>query len=137
MVKLVLNNQKIACSSHEFQLLSYLHVSRAWWLHQARNRLTRLGACAFLRGNQAPPCVQALGLLNRVAPCLNRFCVEKFMPLQIDILLFSLFSVCIQEDFKPVLQELLAIHPGLEFLQGTPEFQERYGEEILLNTTIT
>ncbi|RWW73611.1 hypothetical protein BHE74_00018508, partial [Ensete ventricosum] len=32
-----------------------------------------------------------------------------------------------QEDFKPVLRELLATHPGLEFLQGTPEFQERYG----------
>jgi hypothetical protein len=33
----------------------------------------------------------------------------------------------VQEDFKPVLKELLATHPGLEFLQGTPEFQERYG----------
>ncbi|KAL6989054.1 hypothetical protein U1Q18_014807, partial [Sarracenia purpurea var. burkii] len=31
-----------------------------------------------------------------------------------------------QDDFKPVLQELLATHPGLEFLQSTPEFQERY-----------
>ncbi|KAK7278231.1 hypothetical protein RJT34_23257 [Clitoria ternatea] len=29
--------------------------------------------------------------------------------------------------FKPVLRELLASHPGLEFLQGTPEFQETYG----------
>jgi serine/threonine-protein phosphatase 2A regulatory subunit B'' len=33
----------------------------------------------------------------------------------------------VQDDFKPVLQELLATHPGLEFLQGTPEFQDRYG----------
>ncbi|KAH7571834.1 hypothetical protein JRO89_XS04G0153400 [Xanthoceras sorbifolium] len=33
-----------------------------------------------------------------------------------------------QEDFKPVLRELLATHPGLEFLQSTPEFQERYDE---------
>lgn len=33
----------------------------------------------------------------------------------------------IQEDFKPVLRELLDTHPGLEFLQSTPEFQERYG----------
>ncbi|RVX19303.1 putative serine/threonine protein phosphatase 2A regulatory subunit B''gamma [Vitis vinifera] len=32
-----------------------------------------------------------------------------------------------QADFKPVLQDLLATHPGLEFLQSTPEFQERYG----------
>ncbi|KAI0528805.1 serine/threonine protein phosphatase 2A regulatory subunit B''beta [Dendrobium catenatum] len=37
----------------------------------------------------------------------------------------------IQEDFKPVLRELLATHPGLEFLQGTPEFQERYAETVI------
>lgn len=36
-----------------------------------------------------------------------------------------------QDDFKPVLQELLATHPGLEFLQSTPEFQERYGPSTL------
>ena len=40
------------------------------------------------------------------------------------------FFEIMQEDFKPVLRELLATHPGLEFLQGTPEFQERYGESI-------
>ncbi|MFS8012196.1 putative EF-hand domain pair, PP2A regulatory subunit B'', EF-hand domain-containing protein [Helianthus anomalus] len=27
-----------------------------------------------------------------------------------------------QEDFKPIVRELLATHPGLEFLQGTPKF---------------
>ncbi|KAL3338220.1 hypothetical protein AABB24_030390 [Solanum stoloniferum] len=31
-----------------------------------------------------------------------------------------------QDDFKPVLRDLLATHPGLEFLRNTPEFQERY-----------
>ncbi|KAG4911143.1 hypothetical protein GLYMA_20G222700v4 [Glycine max] len=36
-----------------------------------------------------------------------------------------------QDDFKPVLRELLATHPGLEFLQGTPEFQERYAETVI------
>ncbi|KAM7269439.1 hypothetical protein ACFE04_024936 [Oxalis oulophora] len=36
-----------------------------------------------------------------------------------------------QEDFKPLLRELLATHPGLEFLQGTPEFQERYAETVI------
>ncbi|GAV82993.1 EF_hand_3 domain-containing protein/EF_hand_5 domain-containing protein [Cephalotus follicularis] len=36
-----------------------------------------------------------------------------------------------QEDFKPVLQDLLATHPGLEFLQSTPEFQERYAETVI------
>ncbi|CAJ2628473.1 probable serine/threonine protein phosphatase 2A regulatory subunit B''delta [Trifolium pratense] len=36
-----------------------------------------------------------------------------------------------QDDFKPVLRELLASHPGLEFLQSTPEFQERYAETVV------
>ncbi|KAI3889280.1 hypothetical protein MKW92_005734 [Papaver armeniacum] len=36
-----------------------------------------------------------------------------------------------QEDFKPALRELLATHPGLEFLQSTPEFQERYAETVI------
>uniref|UniRef100_A0A5B7CDE9 EF-hand domain-containing protein n=1 Tax=Davidia involucrata TaxID=16924 RepID=A0A5B7CDE9_DAVIN len=37
----------------------------------------------------------------------------------------------IQANFKPVLRELLATHPGLEFLQSTPEFQERYAETVI------
>lgn len=37
----------------------------------------------------------------------------------------------IQDDFKPVLRELLATHPGLEFLQSTPEFQDRYAETVI------
>ncbi|XP_047325492.1 serine/threonine protein phosphatase 2A regulatory subunit B''beta-like isoform X2 [Impatiens glandulifera] len=37
----------------------------------------------------------------------------------------------IQDDFKPVLRELLSTHPGLEFLQSTPEFQERYAETVV------
>ncbi|GAA0152013.1 protein phosphatase [Lithospermum erythrorhizon] len=36
-----------------------------------------------------------------------------------------------KEDFKPILRELLATHPGLEFLQSTPEFQERYAETVI------
>lgn len=32
-----------------------------------------------------------------------------------------------QEDFRPILRELLLSHRGLEFLHDTPEFQERYG----------
>ncbi|KAI3816223.1 hypothetical protein L1987_15915 [Smallanthus sonchifolius] len=36
-----------------------------------------------------------------------------------------------QEDFKPILRELLETHPGLEFLQSTPEFQERYAETVI------
>ncbi|KAG6402178.1 hypothetical protein SASPL_139053 [Salvia splendens] len=37
----------------------------------------------------------------------------------------------VQDDFKPVLRELLTAHPGLEFLQSTPEFQERYAETVI------
>ncbi|CAG7860031.1 unnamed protein product [Brassica rapa] len=36
----------------------------------------------------------------------------------------------VKDDFKPLLKELLATHPGLEFLQTTPEFQERYAETV-------
>nr|KJB72386.1 hypothetical protein B456_011G175300 [Gossypium raimondii] len=36
-----------------------------------------------------------------------------------------------QDDFRPLLHELLASHPGLEFLQSTPEFQERYAETVI------
>ncbi|KAE8678985.1 putative serine/threonine protein phosphatase 2A regulatory subunit B''delta [Hibiscus syriacus] len=42
-----------------------------------------------------------------------------------------------QEDFKPLLQELLATHPGLEFLQSTPEFQDRYAETVIYRIYIT
>ncbi|CAN0885911.1 Serine/threonine protein phosphatase 2A regulatory subunit B''alpha [Linum grandiflorum] len=34
-------------------------------------------------------------------------------------------------DFKPILEELLSTHSGLEFLQGTPEFQEKYAETVI------
>ena len=33
-------------------------------------------------------------------------------------------------DFRPVLRELLASHPGLEFLKDSPEFQDRYLETV-------
>ncbi|CAN8277112.1 unnamed protein product [Cochlearia groenlandica] len=36
----------------------------------------------------------------------------------------------VKDDFKLLLKELLATHPGLEFLLGTPEFQERYAETV-------
>ncbi|XP_065873891.1 serine/threonine protein phosphatase 2A regulatory subunit B''alpha [Euphorbia lathyris] len=36
-----------------------------------------------------------------------------------------------QADFRPALRELLATHSGLEFLQNTPEFQERYAQTVI------
>ena len=38
--------------------------------------------------------------------------------------------VC-NQDFLPVLNDLVARHPGLEFLSETPEFQERYAETVI------
>lgn len=31
---------------------------------------------------------------------------------------------------KPVLLQLLYLHPGLQFLEATPEFQERYADTV-------
>lgn len=36
------------------------------------------------------------------------------------------------EDFKPMFSYLLQKHPGLEFLQQTPEFQERYADTVVM-----
>ncbi|KAM3136831.1 hypothetical protein pb186bvf_011090 [Paramecium bursaria] len=35
------------------------------------------------------------------------------------------------EDFRPFMKILLESHPGLEFLQATPEFQDRYAETVI------
>ena len=34
-------------------------------------------------------------------------------------------------DFMPLLEELLAFHPGLAFLESTPEFQEKYARTVI------
>ena len=36
------------------------------------------------------------------------------------------------EDFKPLFKYLLETHPGLEFLQATPEFQDRYADTVVM-----
>lgn len=35
-------------------------------------------------------------------------------------------------DFKPFLMTLLQVHPGLLFLESTPEFQERYADTVII-----
>lgn len=37
-----------------------------------------------------------------------------------------------QSDLKSMLAGILLSHPGLEFLQDTPEFQDRYAETVIL-----
>ena len=36
------------------------------------------------------------------------------------------------DDFKPIMRTLLDTHPGLEFLQATPEFQDRYADTVIM-----
>lgn len=38
----------------------------------------------------------------------------------------------IPNDLKPLFKYLLEKHPGLEFLQATPEFQDRYSETVIM-----
>ncbi|KAL2555654.1 putative serine/threonine protein phosphatase 2A regulatory subunit B''gamma [Forsythia ovata] len=63
---------------------------------------------------------------------INGNMLTKDIPMQIyTILKQPDLKYLSQDDFKPVLRELLATHPGLEFLQSTPEFQERYAETVI------
>lgn len=38
----------------------------------------------------------------------------------------------VNDDFKPLFVYLLELHPGLEFLKATPEFQERYADTVVM-----
>lgn len=38
--------------------------------------------------------------------------------------------VIVAGDFMPFLEELLAFHPGLAFLESTPDFQEKYARTV-------
>jgi serine/threonine-protein phosphatase 2A regulatory subunit B'' len=40
--------------------------------------------------------------------------------------------VIVPDDFKALFKYLLESHPGLEFLQATPEFQERYADTVVM-----
>ena len=43
----------------------------------------------------------------------------------------------VKKDFEPFVQDLLNIHPGLEFLKQTPEFQEKYAETVVVRIFYT
>ena len=40
-------------------------------------------------------------------------------------------------DWKVVVNEILLTHPGLEFLESTPEFQEKYAETVVVRIYYT
>jgi serine/threonine-protein phosphatase 2A regulatory subunit B'' len=49
-----------------------------------------------------------------------------------DILRSGDCNYVVQSDLKSMLAGILLSHPGLEFLQDTPEFQDRYAETVIL-----
>ena len=49
-----------------------------------------------------------------------------------DILRSAECNHVVQSDLKSMLAGILLSHPGLEFLQDTPEFQDRYAETVIL-----
>mmetsp|Transcript_11823 Transcript_11823/g.19990 ORF Transcript_11823/g.19990 Transcript_11823/m.19990 type:complete len:82 (+) Transcript_11823:1315-1560(+) len=56
---------------------------------------------------------------------------------------FKILSTCkdksaiVPNDFKPLFKHLLESHPGLEFLQATPEFQDRYADTVVMRIFFT
>lgn len=64
-----------------------------------------------------------------------KFWVEEMEPYDDQDRFFRLLKpmhrdYMLSEDFMPHLEELLAYHPGLEFLESTPEFQEKYARTV-------
>jgi serine/threonine-protein phosphatase 2A regulatory subunit B'' len=41
------------------------------------------------------------------------------------------YRALVPTDFMPLMEELLAFHPGLAFLENTPEFQEKYARTVI------
>eukprot|EP00268_Persea_americana_P021292 TRINITY_DN2124_c0_g1_i7.p1 TRINITY_DN2124_c0_g1~~TRINITY_DN2124_c0_g1_i7.p1 ORF type:complete len:541 (+),score=106.02 TRINITY_DN2124_c0_g1_i7:755-2377(+) len=79
--------------------------------------------------------VDCTGIITRDA-FVDYWANSNMMMMDIATLIFTVLKqpgrkYLTQEDLKPVLRELLATHPGLEFLQSTPEFQERYAETVI------
>ena len=64
----------------------------------------------------------------------NRLCAAQVEPVvrMFDILRSEGRNWVVQGDLKSMLAGILLSHPGLEFLQDTPEFQDRYAETVIL-----
>ncbi|KAG7395955.1 Serine/threonine-protein phosphatase 2A regulatory subunit B'' subunit alpha [Phytophthora boehmeriae] len=63
--------------------------------------------------------------MREMAPCDN---VERFFR----VVKQPKNDYIERDDFAPFLHELLKYHPGLEFLGGTPEFQEKYALTVVV-----
>ena len=64
----------------------------------------------------------------------GRWCLAQAEPVvrMYDILRAGDASHIAQADLKSMMAGILLSHPGLEFLQDTPEFQDRYAETVIL-----
>ena len=72
---------------------------------------------------------------NHPAQILSRGeCAVQVEPVvrMFDILRSEGRNWVVQGDLKSMLAGILLSHPGLEFLQDTPEFQDRYAETVIL-----
>jgi serine/threonine-protein phosphatase 2A regulatory subunit B'' len=54
-----------------------------------------------------------------------------------NVLKQSTNNYILPSDFKPLMKELLTVHPGLEFLKTTPAFQEKYAETVIVRIFYT
>lgn len=66
-----------------------------------------------------------IGKINK--PAFLLFWKKDFQNIDIDRRIFKILAKggadhIVVEDFKPMMKMLLETHPGLEFLQATPEF---------------
>ena len=62
---------------------------------------------------------------------------EEYEKLEVSKRMFKILAkpgekYIVSDDFKPMLRELLETHPGLNFLQQTPEFQDRYADTVVM-----
>ncbi|EFN51035.1 hypothetical protein CHLNCDRAFT_141520, partial [Chlorella variabilis] len=75
---------------------------------------------------------------ERVAPAAlmqwassHNLCGAPELRRAFDILRQDHAGAVVPEDLRPLLAGILLSHPGLEFLQEAPEFQERYAETVI------
>ena len=69
--------------------------------------------------------------------CVINYWKKNFENESVPKRVFKLFAqpdskYLVPDDFKSLFKNLLETHPGLEFLQATPEFQERYADTVVM-----
>lgn len=70
-------------------------------------------------------------------PTFVHFWKKEFQYADVNKRIFKIFAKpgsegITTDDLKPMMKILLETHPGLEFLQATPEFQDRYADTVVM-----